>query len=186
MQVNPAQRVLCSHSATVLHDGAGLNPLTSWGFVLAHRLPRLRPAGRVHTAGQWRDAVAEADAVIRGRTFLVVDHEPDMAHVLAGMLSADGHEVDVVENGLRALERVAEREYDVVISHLTMPGLDGPGLYGELQRERPDLLHRLVFVSGDVSPYSAAFLRRTGARVIEKPYDARRVRAVVQEVLRSR
>jgi len=60
---------------------------------------------------------------------LVVDDEPLMAQSLADALAAEGYEIDVAVNGQRALEKIKDHTYDLILSDLRMPGLDGVGLY---------------------------------------------------------
>jgi CheY-like chemotaxis protein len=130
---------------------------------------------------------AEALPSVRGRTILVVDDEPEIAAVLAEMLSTDGHEVETAANGRIALARLRERTYDLILSDLRMPDLDGAGLYRELERERPELLSRLIFLTGDeLGGETTEFLQRTGAQALAKPFDADDVRRVVQRVLLAR
>jgi signal transduction histidine kinase len=130
---------------------------------------------------------AEALPSVRRRTILVVDDEPEIAAVLAEMLSTDGHEVETAGNGRIALARLRERTYDLILSDLRMPELDGAGLYRELERERPELLSRLIFLTGDeLGGETTAFLQRTGAQALAKPVHADDVRRVVQRVLPAR
>jgi signal transduction histidine kinase len=130
---------------------------------------------------------AEALPSVRRRTILVVDDEPEIAAVLAEMLSTDGHEVETAGNGRIALARLRERTYDLILSDLRMPELDGAGLYRELERERPELLSRLIFLTGDeLGGETTEFLQRTGAQALAKPFDADDVRRVVQRVLLAR
>ncbi|MBI2879355.1 MAG: response regulator [Candidatus Rokubacteria bacterium] len=104
----------------------------------------------------------------RGQAILVVDDEPEVADVLAEMLAADGHQVEVADDGASALDSLQTRSYDLILSDLRMPQLDGPGLYRELARRRPDLLPRVVFLTGDtLSPEITAFLNETGAPCLD-------------------
>src|SRR5262249_54537439 len=122
----------------------------------------------------------------RGRTILVVDDEPEVADVLAEMLTLDGHEVETAANGVVALHKLQQQDYDLILSDLRMPELDGPGLYRELERSHPDLLHRIIFVTGDtLSPESRAFLDQTGESTLSKPFRRETLRQVVQQVLRG-
>ena len=131
-------------------------------------------------------APAAAPEVIRGKSILVVDDEPDVAQTLADMLALDGHRVDIAENGEVALARLRTTAYDLVLSDLRMPHLDGPGLYHEIEQVRPEMCGRIVFVSGDaLSGDIQTFFRRTGARSISKPFGVREVRRVVQAALRA-
>jgi GAF domain-containing protein/CheY-like chemotaxis protein len=56
---------------------------------------------------------------------LVVDDEEAVATVLGDMLLAEGHRVDVVDNGQEALERFREAQFDLVLTDLAMPGMSG-------------------------------------------------------------
>lgn len=123
---------------------------------------------------------------VQGKVILVVDDEPEIAGVLAELLALDGHRVETAPNGLVALEKLRERPYDLVVSDLRMPELDGPGLWRELERQSPALLRRLIFVTGDVlSPETREFLDRTGAPTCHKPFALEEVRRVVQGILRN-
>jgi CheY-like chemotaxis protein len=130
--------------------------------------------------------VAELLRPIRGKTVLVVDDEPEVASMLAEMLSADGHAVDTAGNGAIALEKLGERTYDLILSDMKMPELDGPGLYRELERRYPELTRRVLFLTGDtLGPEITEFLERTGARSLNKPFALEEARRVVQQVLRG-
>ena len=65
--------------------------------------------------------------IIRGKRVLVVEDEPIIAGLIADMLMTDGHEVDTVNTGRAALERLADHTYDLIVSDLRMPVLDGRG-----------------------------------------------------------
>jgi CheY-like chemotaxis protein len=102
---------------------------------------------------------------------LVVDDEPVVLEVLAGLLGLEGHRVDTVSSATEALERLAARPYDVIFSDIRMPGLDGPGLYRELSERHPGLVGRSVFVTGDtLSRDVQAFLEQNPVVCLSKPF----------------
>jgi CheY-like chemotaxis protein len=114
------------------------------------------------------EALAQAGAL----RLLIVDDDPEIALTLAEMLECDGHVMDIAENGAEALERLADQTYDLIISDLRMPELDGPGLYRELAAHYPEMLDRILFVTGDTLGSGVKdFLERTGAQVVEKPFE---------------
>ena len=113
---------------------------------------------------------------------LIVDDEEDIRAMLGEILRTDGHLVETAANGGEALARLAERPFDLVISDLIMPVLDGPGLYDELCRRDPKMAEHLIFVTGDtLSASLQQFLDRAGRRVIEKPFIPDDVRSAVRE-----
>jgi FixJ family two-component response regulator len=62
----------------------------------------------------------------------------------------------------------------VIVSDLRMPGFSGIDLHDRLARERPELLRRIVFSTGDVASREAAsFVQRTACPVLHKPFELR-------------
>ena len=122
--------------------------------------------------------------VIRGKRILVVDDEPMIAGLLADVLMADGHEVDAVHTGHAALERLADHTYDLIVSDLRMPGLDGRGLYRELELRHPAMLRRILFVTGSaLDPGNEEFLKATRAPWLGKPFTIAELRRMTQQLL---
>ncbi|WP_158639154.1 hybrid sensor histidine kinase/response regulator [Elioraea rosea] len=131
---------------------------------------------------------AEADAlpglvVRRVLSALVVDDEDEVAAVLAEILRSDGFVVETVSDGLAARERLSTRDFDVVLSDLRMPGLDGAALHAWLAEARPDLAARVVFVTGDrLGAGADALLAATKRPVLAKPFAPAEVRRVVRGI----
>ena len=120
---------------------------------------------------------------VRGQTILIVDDEPSVIRGLTRLLRRDGHTVDAAPNGQIALARLQERAYDLILSDLRMPELDGSGLYQALE-QHPELRQRFVFLTGDtVSHETMAFFEQTGVRWLTKPFRAAEVRRAIQQIL---
>src|SRR5512147_2598060 len=66
-------------------------------------------------------------AVIAGRV-LVVDDDPGMREMLLLAMRRHGYEAEAATDGLDALARLGEHPFDVVLTDLQMPRLDGLGL----------------------------------------------------------
>ncbi len=117
---------------------------------------------------------------------LVVDDEPRLLSALATILS-DLHDVVAADSGERALALVAEDErFDVILCDLMMNGLDGIALHDELERARPALAERIVFMTGGAfTPRARAFLARIPNVCIDKPLDMRSLLALIEARLDS-
>jgi PAS domain S-box-containing protein len=106
-----------------------------------------------------------------GARLLVVDDEAALGAMIAELLTTQGHQVDVVTDGQHALERLAASRYDVILSDLRMPGMDGPGLYAEVQKRYPGQERCFVFLTGDTfTGGTAEFLERSGVPSLAKPF----------------
>ncbi len=65
-----------------------------------------------------------------------------------------------------------------------MPNLDGPGLHRHLRQHRPDLVSRLIFITGDVlSADGDGMIAQDDITVLEKPIDLTVLRALVARML---
>ncbi len=79
--------------------------------------------------------------------------------------------VDVVDNGLAALEKLIQFEYDACFSDITMPGLNGVQMYKMLKETHPHKASRMVFTTGDMlNPEVKEFIKSMPDRFLAKPF----------------
>jgi two-component system NtrC family sensor kinase len=120
----------------------------------------------------------------QGRRILVVDDEIEIAETLAEILIDLGHRVEIVGQGEAALNQLKAGPFDLILSDLKMPVLDGPGLYAVLGRDYPAMTGRIAFLTGDtLSQRQGEFLAETGAACLEKPFTPEDVRRFVGHLL---
>ncbi len=129
---------------------------------------------------------AESLEPLPARSILIVDDETEVAGTLADLLHLEGHRVETAANGAIALEKLGGRTYDLVISDIKMPELDGPGLYRALRHRNLPLLHRFIFLTGDaLGQETSEFLDKTGVPTLSKPFALEEVRRAVRLALRA-
>lgn len=115
---------------------------------------------------------------------LVVDDEDDVRDLLMEILSDLGIRSSECHNGADGLEAAKREEFDIIFCDLRMPVMDGFGFLGGLKTERPDLVDRTVFVSGDLLQRSREQAEMLAGRItIEKPFEPADIRAVVETLL---
>ena len=128
---------------------------------------------------------AEAKSISAPLRILLVDDEFELAQTLAELLEPDGSDVDIAINGAVALEKLHKREFDVIVSDLRMPVLDGPGLYEALVRELPSYTNKIIYVTGDtLSTHVQAFLKQYPVPVIDKPYRLVDVKKAIDDLIK--
>jgi PAS domain S-box-containing protein len=178
-------------------EGTGLGLSVSFGIVREHSgLIRVQSApglGATFTvelpviAGVAEDEPAEealpVEATIAdGKRILVVDDEPAILDLFIDILERFPVRVDTAQNGMEAMRKIQDGKYDLVISDLKMPEMDGPSFYREVVRRRPDLTGRMVFTTGDLAgSASSEFLEQARLPVIRKPIDIRQVVEIVTQ-----
>jgi two-component system NtrC family sensor kinase len=135
-------------------------------------------------AGSARERVAaHVGGLLRARV-LVVDDERSVAEAVAEALEEDGHQTEIAGNGAEALDMLERDNYDLIVSDSKMPVLDGERFYAELEQRFPQLVRRVIFLTGDIlSRDKREFLARTGAPFLTKPFDLDEVRHTVQRAL---
>lgn len=68
---------------------------------------------------------------------LLIDDEPDLLLSLGQVLRNEGHAVDVAHDGETAVERLASRAFDLVMSDVRLPKVDGLTLLRRIRRDFP-------------------------------------------------
>lgn len=122
-----------------------------------------------------------APALRRG-SVLVVDDEAMIGKIVRRILKGE-HDVDSTTNPEEALDRVRNgSDYDVILCDLMMPQMTGMDFYREILQSTPAEAEKVIFLTGGAfTPSVRAFLDEVGNRRIEKPFDARNLRAAVNE-----
>lgn len=150
-----------------------------------------RPAGEGQRRTEWQPAIGDQQQGIgtEARTspryrILVVDDEESIRVLLRDILEMDGHGVEVATSGIEAWDRLDGGDFDVIITDMKMPGMDGATFYRELRGRDPTLAARIVFITGDtVSPDTRAFLQTVPNPVLSKPFKIAPLRDAMESVL---
>ena len=115
---------------------------------------------------------------------LVIDDERAVRDLISDALKIEGHEDVTAENGKEGLDLIGQYRFDLVFCDLRMPEMDGQALYEEVQRNHPQVLKRIVFVTAQANSSDyGPFLRDTGIPVIEKPFTLSQLRQAVTKMV---
>jgi DNA-binding NtrC family response regulator len=116
---------------------------------------------------------------------LIADDESAITAGLSAILSDEGYTVDVVPDGQKALERLSDDRYGVVLADLKMPKLDGLSLLRELQQKQ--IPTECIIITGQATVDSAVQAMQQGAYdYIEKPLNAdklNRLKALIPKAI---
>src|SRR6266496_830286 len=114
---------------------------------------------------------------------LVVDDEVALREALLRFLQRRDIHAEGVADGWEAIRLLEQRAFDVIISDVRMPGMSGREFLERLRRDRPDLVARMVFSTGDAfTPETATLLKESGVPTVAKPFDFAVLERVVREV----
>ncbi|HOM07082.1 MAG TPA: sigma-54 dependent transcriptional regulator [Syntrophales bacterium] len=116
---------------------------------------------------------------------LVVDDDQGMREVLEIMLERDGYEVGSVSNPERALRRLRRERYDLIITDLRMPGMDGIQFLRQVKELDPD--QTVILLTAFASPDTALAAMKEGAYdYIEKNFDVEELKNTIRQALEKK
>ena len=164
-------------SVTAASDGAGL------GSRFTVRLPRLAVAEAPATI---EDPVQEAEAPGAAH-ILIVEDEPDTLEMLHAAMAARGYRATLCSSAATALETAAMEEFDLIISDIGMPEMDGHELIKRLRRNSRHRHTPAIAVSGYASQKEAEAAIAAGFNVhLAKPFGPEELNALVGKLLKQK
>jgi len=119
------------------------------------------------------------------KKILLVDDETVIIDIMTSALEEFDYNITALSDGEGALQKIEEeRDFDLIILDLKMPGLGGKELYFIIKEKFNSLADRIIFSTGDlINPYTRSFLEETGNRYVEKPFTLGTFQQIVDEVL---
>jgi len=159
----------------------------SGGTIFYIELPLTHP-----TSPHQRDGSQESEPVpapsrsANQHQILVVDDEPSLLELLSRVLEQKGHVVETALNGQMALEKLANHQYDLIISDILMPDMFGTELYSKVTETYPDFASKFIFITGNATdPETHTFLEQSGLIWLTKPFLPADVDTAVAQALRN-
>jgi CheY-like chemotaxis protein len=167
---------VCHGIVKELGGSIGVTSVVGEGSVFEVRLPVAERAVLV-------EPPARSVARRRARV-LLVDDDSRVLSVLSRML--DAHDVSVAQGARAALSQLEapNARFDAVVCDVLMPDISGIDLYHELERRHPELIGRVVFLSGGANTELARdFLRSVENSCLKKPPQRKELLAAVDQLL---
>jgi DNA-binding NtrC family response regulator len=115
-------------------------------------------------------------------SILVVDDDEALRETLAEILGEEGLDVCAVDSGAAALRMVREREFDVVLSDIEMPNMDGFELLEALKTTQSDAQVILMTAFGSAACVTRA-MHGGALDYLSKPFSREQLEASVQRAL---
>jgi two-component system, NtrC family, nitrogen regulation response regulator GlnG len=116
---------------------------------------------------------------------LIADDEQSIRWVLNTALTGEGHQVEEVDGGEAARDRLSQKQFDLALIDIKMPDLDGLTLLSQLKDAHIDT--PIVIITAQNTMANAIEAMKRGAYdYLTKPFDLDEVRVLVQRVLEMR
>jgi DNA-binding response OmpR family regulator len=115
------------------------------------------------------------------KKILVAEDDRGLSYSLDTWLTLEGFEVITVYNGDEALNAIKRNHYDLVITDIAMPRLNGVELISEIRKIKPDL--PILVVSGKLTPELQFTLGSLKVqKILHKPIRPEQFRQTIQEL----
>lgn len=116
------------------------------------------------------------------KRILIVDDEPDILEVVSAIIKHQGHEVVTAGSGEAALDILAKRSFDLVMTDLMMPGITGWQLLEKIKAKTPNTL--VVVFTGYIDDQGESILTdRKADGFLTKPLDIPKLQALLESLL---
>ena len=123
------------------------------------------------------------DSRKRQSLIMVVEDEADLLDLMVDTLSPH-YKVITFENGRKACDNLEEYAWELIISDLRMPVMNGMEFYHEAIKKNPGLKKRFLFITGDTYDFQVKeFLETTGVTYLKKPFRIKELRESVHKHL---
>ena len=116
----------------------------------------------------WSRLRGAARAELPRPKVLCADDDPTVRHLCAAALSKAGYSIDEAGNGREVLEKIKSHRYAAILLDLTMPFVHGTTLLAVLEREQPEMLERVIVLTGAPEGVLEGLSRSVSA-VLRKP-----------------
>ena len=119
----------------------------------------------------------------KAKRVLVLEDDQEFSTTLKEMLEDQDYRVTVVSNGAEGVQKILAADFDAILCDMVMPNFPGDMFYLAVQRSRPHLCQRFIFMTGQHGdPKVAKFIEEAGKRVLWKPFEMRELFNALESV----
>ena len=124
-------------------------------------------------------------ATIKNGKILVVDDEPGVRALMEKVLTQSGHSVDIIGDASKAMDKLnAGVTYDVILTDVRMPGMNGTEMYSHILKKIPKMKNRIIFITGDVMGADIkVFLTQNKLSYLSKPFDLELLKEKIEFIM---
>lgn len=117
---------------------------------------------------------------------LIIDDDPDFRFILETFLRGEGHTTDSAKDGKAGIRLAGLNSYDLLITDIVMPEMDGLEVITVIKRKLPGL--RIIAMSGGTTKLDKELLLTTANlmradTVVDKPLNLQKLRTAVNDIL---
>lgn len=118
-----------------------------------------------------RITVNDNQGVIQTKRVLLLEDDEMLKNAIKEYLDSNFYQVVAVSNGAEGVRAVLKQEFDVIVCDMMMPKLPGDMFYTAIERMRPHLCRRFIFITGHRgNPKINDFIKQVRGTMLAKPF----------------
>ena len=118
------------------------------------------------------------------KRLLIVDDKQTVRLLLAEILSLEGYAVDLAEHGKHALQMLRRNSYDLIITDVNMPEMDGISFYRAIKEDLPELKDRVLFLTGNPTDEAISFFKENSCKYMAKPFNGLDLLEQIEDIIK--
>lgn len=120
------------------------------------------------------------------RNLLLLEDDKDLAAHLKMFLETEGFNVATAKDGMDGLRQVMATDFDIILCDMLMPNLPGNMFYVAVERTKPALAKRFIFITGHQSDQKInTFLKQVRGLCLFKPFQMHQLMETIKVVLKK-
>lgn len=116
---------------------------------------------------------------------LIIDDEPHIVEFLTKLLEHEGR-VETAQNGMEGLHKIKKNYFDLIITDLYMPVMDGIEFYSQASSDDPEIGKRIMFFPSDPTGDHEDFFQRNNLSYLIKPAPIREIMKLVSKIIHKK
>ena len=115
---------------------------------------------------------------------LMLEDETALAETLAPYFESNGYRLVSVTNGVDGLKQIMARDFSAIVCDIMMPSLPGDMFYRAVERTKPYLCKRFIFITGYKGNREIdEFIQKVGVILLWKPFETDDLMDAIKTVL---
>lgn len=128
--------------------------------------------------------LTESEASLAPKRILMLEDEAEFSAIVKDLLQSHGYVVTCVGSGTDGFKCVMAEDFDVILCDLLMPTLPGDMFYLAVEKTKPKLCKRFIFISGHrANPRWETFIQKINGVILWKPFPMSDLFAAIDKVL---
>lgn len=118
------------------------------------------------------------------KRILILEDDPVLVGMLTDFLKSNNFLVTSVANGADGVQHILKSSFDVILCDMVMPNFPGDMFYLAVERTRPHLCNRFIFMTGQLgNPEIETFIRQIRGFMLWKPFELHELMGAIKTVI---